>query len=174
MLCTFSRADAWRDQPTRVRQNAMLLQLCRWFGPNAAHASEIVECDWSSHPTVKGCPVSVFAPPSKSALEGDQSEIFTGEEVRQSHNGNVFFASTETAVRGQGFMDGAVRAGLRAARSALDYLALQTGSRRSIKAVLPDHLATIADEEVRQSSWPVGLVTLWFLGAFVAAVVALW
>jgi monoamine oxidase len=66
---------------------------------------EYIEKDWTTEKWTRGCPVGHFAP-GILAKHGDQ--------LRASH-GRIHFAGTETSDYWLGYMDGAVRAGERAA-----------------------------------------------------------
>lgn len=94
-----------------MRRDAIIFQLVRWFGPGAAFPKEIVDCDWSKHKTIGGGPVAYFE--KYANADGKTSE---GLSVLSKPFDMVHFAGTEMAGSSQGFMDGAIRAGIRAAQ----------------------------------------------------------
>lgn len=98
-------ARTWSDRPESARHGAVLAQLSRWFGPEAGRPLELVEQDWSTEPWTRGCPIG-FPPPGLLSSHG---------AALRAPCGRIHWAGTETADRWMGFMDGAVRAGERAA-----------------------------------------------------------
>jgi monoamine oxidase len=95
------------DPATRRKQ--ILDQFTTWFGPEAAHPTLYFDMDWSAEPWTRGCPVA-FAPPGVLLDYGSA----IGEPVRRIH-----WAGTETATYWNGYMEGAVRSGMRAAGEVL-------------------------------------------------------
>ena len=87
------------DEATRKQR--VIAQYVRWFGPEAANPDEYVDLSWDAQPLHRGCPVAI---PSPGALVG------FGKALRRPE-GRLHFASTETAVKWSGYMDGAIRAG---------------------------------------------------------------
>ena len=78
----------------------------RFTGDERARTpDEFVEKDWTTETWTRGCPVGHFAPGVLASH---------GEWLRRRF-GRVHFAGTETADYWLGYMDGAVRAGERAA-----------------------------------------------------------
>lgn len=106
-LWGFVALDAdWRDMAPADRVPAALEQLVRLFGPAAAGPLQYVERDWSSDPNTcedehRHGPVVDYGHPALGAPLWD---------------GRLVWAGTETASPGGGHMEGAVRAGQRAAR----------------------------------------------------------
>jgi monoamine oxidase len=84
----------------------------RCFGPEAARTTGFVLQDWSRETYTRGC-VSPLAPGVLSRY---------GSALRPA-NGSLIWAGTETSPIWCGYMDGAVRAGRRAALEALNGLA---------------------------------------------------
>ena len=84
----------------------------RAFGPRALSPIDYVEMNWSQETYSRGCPVAV-APPGVLTTYGSALR----EPV-----GRIHWAGTETATYWNGYMDGAVSAGLRAAREVLELL----------------------------------------------------
>ena len=83
----------------------MLSQLDLFFGAEARRPSHIVETDWSAQPWTRGCPVGIPAVGSFVAY---------GPHLREPV-GHIHWAGTETATYWNGYMDGAVSSGQRAA-----------------------------------------------------------
>jgi len=73
---------------------------------------EVVEINWSAEPWNRGCPVAVLGP-------GTLTEF--GDVLRRPV-GRIHFAGTETSTYWNGYMDGAVRSGERAAAEVLALL----------------------------------------------------
>ncbi len=92
-----------------ARQAAVLDQFVTFFGPNAKHAKAFFETSWSGEQWTRGCPVGI---PSTGAL------LAYGPWLRQPV-GRIHWAGTETSNYWNGYMDGAVRSGERAAGEAL-------------------------------------------------------
>ncbi len=94
------------------RRAAALGSFARAFGPRALSPIDYVEMNWSQETWSRGCPVAV-APPGVLTTYGPALR----EPV-----GRIHWAGTETATYWNGYMDGAVSAGLRAAREVLELL----------------------------------------------------
>ena len=95
----------WSARTEDERRAAVLADLARYFGPEAARPRAYIDKDWNRDPWSRGCPVNSFSPGTLTAL---------GRHLRLPC-GRVHWAGTETAVHGAGFMDGAVESGQRAA-----------------------------------------------------------
>jgi monoamine oxidase len=93
----------------RERRAAALGSFARAFGARALSPIDYVEMNWSQETYSRGCPVAV-APPGVLTTYGSALR----EPVDRIH-----WAGTETATFWNGYMDGAVSAGLRAAREVL-------------------------------------------------------
>jgi monoamine oxidase len=100
-------ADARRleRQSAAARRRAVLGSFVRLFGPRAAHPTTLVERNWSADPWTRGC-YAGYMPP------GVWSDF--GPALRDPI-GPLHWAGTETAEIFNGYMDGAVRSGERAA-----------------------------------------------------------
>ncbi len=94
------------------RRETCLQSFARAFGPRALSPIDYVEMSWSEEPYSRGCPVAV-APPGVLTTYGPALR----EPV-----GRIHWAGTETATYWNGYMDGAVSAGQRAAREVLELL----------------------------------------------------
>jgi monoamine oxidase len=100
-------ADArrlWRQSPG-ARRRAVLGSFQRLFGARAARPTTLVERNWSADPWTRGC-YAGYMPPG----------VWTdfGTALRDPV-GPLHWAGTETAETFNGYMDGAVRSGARAA-----------------------------------------------------------
>lgn len=103
--CLRAHAHAREDDELR---GAVLDGFARLFGPRAARPERWLVQDWTAETWSRGGPVA-FAPPGTLTALGRA----LAEPV-----GPIHWAGTETAERWAGYMDGAVRAGERAARQA--------------------------------------------------------
>jgi monoamine oxidase len=89
-----------------ARRRALLGSLVRMFGPRAGRPRGLIEQNWSREQWTRGCYAGFMAP-------GVWSDY--GAALRQPV-GRLHWAGTETAETFNGYMDGAVRSGERAAR----------------------------------------------------------
>lgn len=99
--------DASLDDPA-ARRSAFLDDLTVLFGAQAANPTAYLEKDWTHEPWISGC---VGSRPPGSLTR------YTDADRRPV--GRIHWAGTETATINQGYLDGAVRAGERAAQEAL-------------------------------------------------------
>jgi monoamine oxidase len=99
----FSRLDPG------ARRSAVLNQFVQFFGPQASSAIDYVESNWSTERWTRGCPVGI---PGLGALTA------YGPALRRPV-GKIHWAGTETSTYWNGYMDGAVRSGERAAAEVL-------------------------------------------------------
>jgi monoamine oxidase len=107
-LVTFSDGGVsriWGDRPPEERRQAVLAELTRFFGPQAAHPTGFIEKNWSDDPWSGGCYAGVMGP-------GVMTDC--GSALRQPC-GRIHWAGTETAVEWTGYIDGAIESGQRAA-----------------------------------------------------------
>jgi monoamine oxidase len=102
-------ARAWERRPADERRDAVLRQFADFFGDEALSPAEVVEFNWSAEVWSRGCPVAVLGPGTL---------IDFGEALREPV-GRVHWAGTETSTYWNGYMDGAVRSGRRAAAEVL-------------------------------------------------------
>jgi monoamine oxidase len=95
--------------PPEERKELVLSVLATFFGPRAAEPDEYVEKDWAAEEWSRGCYGGRFG-----------TGVWTsyGEALREPV-GRIHWAGTETAEVWNGYMDGAVRSGERAAREVL-------------------------------------------------------
>lgn len=114
-LVAFVVGDAARrfaGQPDALRA-AVLEQLARLLGAEAARPNDFVVQDWATEPWTRGCPVALFAPATWTA---------TGDALR-APCGLIHWAGTETATEWCGYLEGALQAGERAAEEVAAALA---------------------------------------------------
>jgi monoamine oxidase len=91
------------------RRAAVLRQFAEFFGPAGARPREYFETNWSAERWTRGCPTGMPAPGALYAY---------GPWIRRPI-GRIHWAGTETSGYWNGYMDGAVRSGERAAREVL-------------------------------------------------------
>jgi monoamine oxidase len=95
--------------PPDERREVILSVFARFFGPRAADPEEYVERDWAAEEWSRGCYGGRFG-----------TGVWTGYgEALREPVGLIHWAGTETAEVWNGYMDGAVRSGERAAREVL-------------------------------------------------------
>jgi monoamine oxidase len=102
---------AWSEQVRTdgtARKHAVLDSFAAVFGERARHPIQYLEKDWVHEPWISGCETT--RPPGMLTRYTDM----VTEPV-----GRLHWAGTETADRWEGYMDGAVRAGERAAAEVL-------------------------------------------------------
>jgi monoamine oxidase len=100
-----------RVSPTE-RRDAVVSGLVSFLGRRAANVVEFVELDWSEEEWTRGCYGAHFP-----------SGVWTQYGPALSRPvGNVHWAGAETATVWNGYMDGAVQSGDRAAREVLEKL----------------------------------------------------
>jgi len=107
-LVTFSDAVAareWSDRAPEERQQAVLKEFGRFFGPEALRPTHFAEKDWNMETWSRGCYVGVMGPGVMTTF---------GEALREPC-GRIHWSGTETATEWMGYLDGAVEAGDRAA-----------------------------------------------------------
>jgi monoamine oxidase len=102
-------ARVWEDKPANERQQAALQNFADFFGNEALSPRQVVEFNWSTEVWNRGCPVAVLAPGTL---------IDFGKALRTPVD-RIHWAGTETSTYWNGYMDGAVRSGERAAAEVL-------------------------------------------------------
>jgi monoamine oxidase len=108
VLLGFAVAEQARRLSTRsahARRQEVLQAFARLFGRRAGRPQELIEHDWSQEPWTRGCYAGYFPPGVWSAY---------GHALRTPID-RIHWAGTETAEVFNGYMDGAVRSGERAA-----------------------------------------------------------
>jgi monoamine oxidase len=91
------------------RKGAVIAQFTQFFGSGAANPIDYLESNWAGERWSRGCPVGIAGP---GVLTG------YGPALR-APVGRIHWAGTETSTYWNGYMDGAVRSGERAAAEAL-------------------------------------------------------
>jgi monoamine oxidase len=115
VLLAFVGGDTWRQFGTlsrSERRKAVLAGFAEMFGPKALKPIEYTEQNWPHERWTRGGPVAIYGP-------GTMSEF--GSVIRTPFR-RIHWAGTETSTYWTGYMDGAVRAGKRAATEVLDKL----------------------------------------------------
>jgi monoamine oxidase len=102
-------ARVHRRRSPSARRAAVLRGLAQLFGREAARPREYFETDWAASEWSRGCPVGIAGPGTLLAY---------GPALRRPV-GRIHWAGTETSTYWNGYMDGAVRSGQRAAREVL-------------------------------------------------------
>jgi monoamine oxidase len=103
------RARALGRLPADERRRAVVDGLARLFGPRAARPERFVERSWAEEEWTRGCYGCYMTPGGWTGF---------GDALR-APIGPIHWAGAETATVWNGYMDGAVRSGERAAREAL-------------------------------------------------------
>jgi monoamine oxidase len=98
-------ATTWSQQGQESRREAMLKAFTRFFGPEALSPVEYIDHDWTVEPWSRGCYAGVAGPGVTTTI---------ASWARQVH-GRVHWAGTETASDWCGYIEGAIRSGIRAA-----------------------------------------------------------
>jgi monoamine oxidase len=106
------RAVQWQGQPEDRREALVKADLAAYFGPGAAHPSELILKNWNGEPWSGGAFTS-FPIPGTWHSYGS---------IWQEPHGRVIWAGTEAALRWPGYCEGAIEAGLAAAGKAQEWL----------------------------------------------------
>jgi len=122
LVCFINGAPAktWSARSQEDRRAAVLAQLAKWFGEEAHSPIDYLEKDWVVDEFTAGCPIGCY-PPSKLAPY---------MEALRAPCGRIHWAGTEAAEHCQGFMDGAVQSGQRAAREMLAAEGIQVSTKQ--------------------------------------------
>ena len=102
-------ARTWARKPAAERRDAVLANFAAYFGDQALQPLEYVEKDWAAEQWTRGCYVG-FTPPGVL--------LDYGEAIR-APVGRIHWAGAETGTYWNGYMEGALRSGSRAAAEAL-------------------------------------------------------
>jgi monoamine oxidase len=105
-------ARVWQNQSASDLRAAALQNLANYFGDEALNPRQVVTFNWSTEVWNRGCPVAVLAPGTL---------IDFGAALRVPVD-RIHWAGTETATYWNGYMDGAVSSGERAASEVLAVL----------------------------------------------------
>jgi monoamine oxidase len=112
VLFGFVGGDAARDFAAMgedERRAAVLANLVEYFGEEAASPQRYHETVWREERWTRGCPVAIYG-------TGVMSRF--GHAIREPVD-RIHWAGTETSTYWNGYMDGAVRSGERAADEVL-------------------------------------------------------
>lgn len=104
-----NEARRWGCRTEGERRAAVLADLVRYFGPRAGQPRAYIERCWAEEEYTRGC-YAGYMPPGVWTAYG---------EALRAPVGRVHWAGTETAAVWNGYMDGAVRSGERAAAEVL-------------------------------------------------------
>jgi monoamine oxidase len=102
-------ARTYNSMSPASRRRAVLDQFATFFGPQAQRPRGFFETTWAAERWTRGCPVGILGPGTLVAY---------GSRIRPPI-GRIHWAGTETSTYWNGYMDGAVRSGERAAGEAL-------------------------------------------------------
>ncbi len=105
-------ARIWTQRPRAERRAAVIESFVRYFGSAAAKPTGYVDKSWAEEQWTRGC-YGGYLPPGV--------QLDYGEQIRRPH-GRIHWAGTETAEIWNGYMEGALRSGERAAGEALGAL----------------------------------------------------
>jgi monoamine oxidase len=103
------QARRWGPKRKAERRRAVLSTFATYFGEQALHPRHYLEGEWVTEVWTRGCPTGYGTP---GAL------LEYGPWIRRPI-GRIHWAGTETSTYWNGYMDGAVRSGERAAREVL-------------------------------------------------------
>jgi monoamine oxidase len=104
------KARAFRRLPEAERRAAVLGEFARFWGEEAKQAEEYFETDWTGEVWSRGCPVALYGP----------GALYSYGPALRDPVGRIHWAGTETSTYWNGYMDGAVRSGERAAMEVLE------------------------------------------------------
>ncbi len=105
-----NEARIWGKRSLEERRAAALACLRRYFGEKAAHPYEYIEQNWADEEYTRGCYAGIMIPGAWTTY---------GEALR-APIGRLHWAGTETATVWNGYLDGAIQSGQRAAAEVLD------------------------------------------------------
>jgi monoamine oxidase len=105
-------ARVWQDADPAALRDAVLQQLAQFFGNAALSPIDTVQFSWAGEEWNRGCPVAVLGPGTL---------VDFGAALRVPVD-RIHWAGTETSTYWNGYMDGAVRSGERAAAEVLALL----------------------------------------------------
>lgn len=116
-----SEARFWSRKSLTERQTAVLDCLVHYFGEQARTPREYIEQNWGEEAYSRGC-YAAYLPPGVWTAYGD---------ALRTPSGAIHWAGTETATVWNGYMDGALQSGERAAAEVLAALAQTPGNREN-------------------------------------------
>jgi monoamine oxidase len=95
--------------PAADQRAAALQSFANYFGDQARSPRDFILMNWSTEAWTRGCPVSILSP----------GVLYDFGPALRERVGRIHWAGTETSTYWNGYMDGAVRAGERAAAEVL-------------------------------------------------------
>lgn len=101
VLVTFSDGTAaryWGERPAAERQQEVLSELARFFGPQAQKPIAYAEKNWCAEPWVRGCYAGVMGP----------GVLTSWGHALRTPCGRIHWAGTETARDWMGYLEGAL------------------------------------------------------------------
>jgi len=126
-------ARVWGERPADERRKAALASFAAYFGPQALTPTDYVERNWAQEQWTRGCYVGITPP---GVLTG------YGEQIRRPVD-RIHWAGTETSPIWNGYMEGAVRSGERAASEVLALLPAGLPKVSAAKAATPKKAAAV-------------------------------
>jgi monoamine oxidase len=105
-------ARAYARMAPNDGRDKVLSEFATFFGDEAKQPTAFFDTRWTNEQWTRGCPVGIAGPGTLLAY---------GDQMRQPA-GAIHWAGTETSTYWNGYMDGAVRSGERAAKEVLDEL----------------------------------------------------
>jgi monoamine oxidase len=112
---TGDQARIWSERMPDERYQAVILAFSRLFGPRAQSPIDYVDQDWCREPFSAGCYMGLMPP----------GVLTTFGAALRAPVGRIHWAGTETATKWQGYMDGAIESGERAAKEVFGSLAVE-------------------------------------------------
>ncbi len=100
------RAIHWSELPAAVRRQRILDDLIQYWGPRAGETVEMIEKDWNTDPWTTGAFSGYMTPGTWTSV---------GHAWREPV-GQIVWAGTESSTRWAGYYEGAIQAGLDAAK----------------------------------------------------------
>lgn len=104
------QAQRWSEKGQSERQQAIVAAFSRWFGPEASQPIDYVDHDWTVEQWSRGCYAGVAGPGVTTSVA----------HCCKHPMGRVHWAGTETADQWMGYIEGAIRSGIRAAKEIID------------------------------------------------------
>ncbi len=96
---------AWATLDQAGRKAAVIAQMVRLYGPEAATPADYLEKDWADEPWSRGAPTAAFS----------MGTLARNGPALRTPIGRLHMAGTEAAEHWSGYLDGAIRAGEAAA-----------------------------------------------------------
>ncbi len=97
------------DLPAEQRKKLVLNKLVKFFGQEAAQPLQYIDKCWTEEEWTRGCYVGLMTPNTMTQF---------GDKIRTTFQ-HIHFAGTETAVKWNGYLDGAIESGYRSADEVL-------------------------------------------------------